>query len=512
MSGSRAGTAPWGEAPGPLVVLGDTLLDVDLEGRAERLAPDAPVPVVDVQQEWQRPGGAGLAALLAARAGAEVVLVTALGTDEAARRLRGLLAGRVSLVPLRLSGATSRKTRILAGGVPVARVDVGSGRAAQVTVPQAALTALEGARAILVADYGRGVAALPELRRQLAVAAGRVPVVWDPHPQGATPVPGCALVTPNATEAQHFADSADGAEQGRRLSLRWQVAAVAVTVGSRGALLTETEPSRCTPIPLPVPPTGSPGAAGDDTGTVPPSSRARVDTCGAGDAFAAAATVALLTGADTAAAVRTAVDHATAFVQAGAAAAVATPVPLPSADSSPVVGFGRSEGPGRSRGQDGFAVVEQIRAAGGRVVATGGCFDLLHRGHVSLLTRARALGDVLIVCLNSDASVRRAKGDGRPIVAQEDRARVLSALACVDGVVSFDESTPTALLARLRPDVWVKGSDYADQPIPEAEVVAAGGGRVVLLDTVDGYSTTRLVSLSRRLTDPVSPTLTQEVS
>jgi rfaE bifunctional protein nucleotidyltransferase chain/domain len=131
------------------------------------------------------------------------------------------------------------------------------------------------------------------------------------------------------------------------------------------------------------------------------------------------------------------------------------------------------------------------------VVATGGCFDLLHRGHVSLLTAARALGDALVVCLNSDASVRRSKGPDRPLVTAEDRARVLSALSCVDGVVVFDEATPAEILAELRPDVWVKGSDYTGQDIPEARVVEEAGGRVVLLPVVDGYSTTRLVDRSR---------------
>ena len=151
------------------------------------------------------------------------------------------------------------------------------------------------------------------------------------------------------------------------------------------------------------------------------------------------------------------------------------------------------------------------------MVATGGCFDLLHRGHVSLLTAARSLGDALVVCLNSDASVRRTKGPDRPLVTAEDRARVLSALGCVDGVVVFDEATPAEVLARLRPDVWVKGSDYAGQDIPEARVVEEGGGRVVLLPVVDGYSTTRLVDAGRgrprrRPPTRAPPNHTEEIS
>ncbi|WP_107248067.1 D-glycero-beta-D-manno-heptose 1-phosphate adenylyltransferase, partial [Carbonactinospora thermoautotrophica] len=145
--------------------------------------------------------------------------------------------------------------------------------------------------------------------------------------------------------------------------------------------------------------------------------------------------------------------------------------------------------PGRP---DPFEVVSRVRAAGGTVVATGGCFDLLHAGHVSTLRAARALGDCLVVCLNSDESVRRLKGPGRPFVPQEDRAKVLQALECVDAVLVFDEDTPEAALDRLRPDVWAKGGDYADATLPEAALLARWGGQVVVLPYVDGRSTTNL--------------------
>jgi D-beta-D-heptose 7-phosphate kinase / D-beta-D-heptose 1-phosphate adenosyltransferase len=138
-------------------------------------------------------------------------------------------------------------------------------------------------------------------------------------------------------------------------------------------------------------------------------------------------------------------------------------------------------------------VIAATRARGGVAVATGGCFDLLHAGHVRTLQAARALGDCLVVCLNDDASVRRLKGPARPLVPARDRAAVLAALTCVDAVVTFAEDTPTALLERLRPDVWAKGGDYAGAPLPEAQALERWGGRAVVLPHHAGHSTTRLI-------------------
>lgn len=298
---------------GPLVVVGDSLLDVDLVGSATRLSPDAPVPVVDVRQRWQRPGGAGLAALLAAHAGEEVVLVTAVGDDEAGEVLRDLLRPHVELRALPLAGGTVVKTRVAASGVPLLRLDTGAGRAAEGPLPRPVVTALTGAGAVLVSDYGRGVAALPALRARLQACTARVPVVWDPHVQGGPPVPDAALVTPNLVEARHASALTEAEEAGHHLCRTWAVRAVAVTLGERGALLTEAEPRRSVPVPL----VGATPAAGH-----PAVGQPRPDTCGAGDRFATAAGAALLAGADAEEAVRTAVVQAAEYVRAGAAATV----------------------------------------------------------------------------------------------------------------------------------------------------------------------------------------------
>lgn len=289
-----------------LVVVGDVLLDRDLHGRSDRVTPDAGVPVVEDVVEHARPGGAGLAALLAARDGHDVVFVTALGTDEAACELRDLLAAELELAPLPWSGPTCQKVRIRAGDDPLLRLDLGDGAGRVGAVSGLARRAIASAGALLVADYGRGVTADPVLRALLTARAGRVPAVWDPHPHGAPPVPGITLATPNRAEAELFAqrvrprDEPDGpAASARALRQSWPVDAVVVTLGRDGALLDDGTPQLIRP-----------GAACDG------------DPCGAGDRFSAAATCALHDGASLPEAVRHAVDAATRYVAAGGPASL----------------------------------------------------------------------------------------------------------------------------------------------------------------------------------------------
>jgi D-beta-D-heptose 7-phosphate kinase / D-beta-D-heptose 1-phosphate adenosyltransferase len=498
----------------PLVVVGDALLDRDLDGRAERLAPDAPVPVVDDPAERRRPGGAALAATLAATLGRRaVVLVTAVADDQAGAVLRGLLelAG-VEVVDLGLDGQTPEKIRVRAEGRSLLRLDRATRPGRVGPLDRAGRRVLAGAAAVLVADYGRGVAAEPGVRAALAALPSRRPLVWDPHPRGATPVPGARLATPNRAEAAGFVPEVPGTglaavtARARLLADRWAAAGVAVTLGAGGALLVEGAGA---PLVVPAPAT---------TGG---------DPCGAGDRFSATAAGLLADGALPSEAVAGAVAAATAFVATGGAATVdlhpGAPTPLhmarsrlaaspranqpltgppadpPSADRLPTEPT--SAGPpltGPPLPTDSpldraLSLIAAVRATGGTVVATGGCFDLLHAGHVATLRSARALGDCLVVCLNSDDSVRRLKGPERPLVPQADRVAVLEALGCVDVVVPFDERTPEAVLQRLRPDVFAKGGDYALADLPEAALLSSWGGQAVVLPYLEGRSTTQLM-------------------
>ncbi|NYI04111.1 D-glycero-beta-D-manno-heptose 1-phosphate adenylyltransferase [Allostreptomyces psammosilenae] len=466
----------------PLVVVGDLLLDRDLDGTATRLCPDAPAPVVDDPAETLRPGGAGLAALLAARDGHDVVLVTPLSDDPRGRRAHALLRPHLRVVPLPADGPPAEKTRIRAGGQTLLRLDRAGGRPTG-EVPDEAVRAVRTAGALLVADYGRGATALPALRRALGERAGAVPLVWDPHPRGSEPVPGTSVVTPNQAEALDFAarptaagSAAAPAAPGpgtlvhrmtalaHALRERWSADAVCVTLGARGALLARAAGSTCA---VPAPDVLAP------------------DPCGAGDRFAATLALRLGGGALPAEAVEDAVASAARFLAAGGAAAVhARPAAAPPAESV---------APGRAASGTALPpAAAAVRARGGTVVATGGCYDLLHAGHVATLRAARSLGDCLVVLLNSDASVRALKGPGRPLNDQHDRAAVLAALDCVDAVVVFEETTPERALRALRPDVWVKGGDYSGADLPETPLVESWGGRVLTVPFLSGRSTTSL--------------------
>jgi rfaE bifunctional protein nucleotidyltransferase chain/domain len=484
---------------GPLVVIGDALLDRDMDGTASRLCPDAPVPVLDDLTETRRPGGAALAALLAARGGGPVLLVTPIGDDPASATVRALLEPYVTIVPMPLDGPLPDKVRFRAGGQTLLRTDGPAGRPGPAS--REAAEAIASAGTLLVSDYGRGAAADDRIRAALARRAARVPLVWDPHPRGADPVPGTRLATPNHREARAAAGLGlapagpgysgpapagpapagpapagpapagpapagpvlrSATEAAIRLLGRWTVDGVVVTLGPHGTLLAHGDPA---PLIVPARPVQV------------------TDTCGAGDRFAAAAAVALSRGALPSEAVVAATATATDFLAAGGVGSLRPGPAGPGAAPADA---------GTDALADPVALASRVRAGGGTVVAAGGCFDVLHAGHVSLLQAARSLGDCLIVCLNSDESVRRLKGESRPLNPAGDRVALLTALHCVDGVLVFGEDTPRAALQRLRPDLWVKGGDYEGQVLPEADLLSTWGGQAVTVPYLAGRSTTRL--------------------
>jgi D-beta-D-heptose 7-phosphate kinase/D-beta-D-heptose 1-phosphate adenosyltransferase len=455
---------------GPLVIVGDALLDRDVDGHAGRVCPDGPALVVEESSATLRRGAPPRPALLACGDREEVILIAPLGDDEASAAVRDLLPDRVTVIPLPLDGAVQEKTRIRAAGQTLLRVDKPAGTPVPLLagLPEAARAAeaIGAAGSLLVSDYGRGATADPLLREALSRHAARIRLVWDPHPRGTEPVPGTHLVTPNASEAAQAAGTATGAvlaaaDAAERLLGLWPVQAAAVTLGGRGALL-----ARHGQAPL----------------AIPATAMQVTDPCGAGDQFAVAAAAGLRDGATLSEAVTWAVTAATRYLARGGVGALE--------GRGPRGGTG-SRGP---QGGTGVDLAEAVRAAGGVVVAAGGCFDVLHAGHVSMLRAARSLGDCLVVCMNSDDSVRRLKGQGRPLNPAADRAEVLAALDCVDGVAVFGEDTPERLIGELRPDIWVKGGDYDGRELPEAGALRRWGGRVVTVPYLSGRSTSLIAS------------------
>ncbi|HKX68248.1 MAG TPA: PfkB family carbohydrate kinase, partial [Intrasporangium sp.] len=261
-----------------LVVVGDVVLDREVVGSTTRLCPDAPAPVIDVERVDEGPGGAGLAAVLGAGGDVTVTLISPAADDAAGERVRaGLDAAGVRLVALGHEGATRTKCRIRIADQVVARLDEGGPATPRGDLPVQALNALEEADAILVSCYGAGTSALEPLRRALARRAAHVPVIWDPHPRGAPPVPGCALVTPNAAEAAAVSGRsvARPPDLAAELLRRWRCAAVSVTVGADGVWLAR---------------------AGGDVVRIPARECHDGDSCGAGDRYASAVAAALARG------------------------------------------------------------------------------------------------------------------------------------------------------------------------------------------------------------------------
>jgi D-beta-D-heptose 7-phosphate kinase/D-beta-D-heptose 1-phosphate adenosyltransferase len=473
------------------LVLGDAMLDTYLEGTATRLCREGPVPVVRHTQAWHLPGGAANAAANLAALGARVRLLAIVGDDEAGSLLRGALGARgVDLMHVQApAGArTHRKTRILADGQILVRFDEGDTDAALAAAEPGLARALEDllpeTDVVVVSDYGYGAVSsgvIDVLRRQREWWQGPLVVdAKDPRRfRGTRPT----VLTPNQREAERAAGlSRDGAGDPLRLEEterigRLLVAAVgadhaAVTVAADGVLVVEKGGSATH-----VPTRAVPHAGG----------------IGAGDSFAAALALSLAAGASVVDAARVANVAASVAVRK-LRTAVATAEELAAA-------LDDGARPSRERGVawdprdlPTLAVrLEAARAAGATVVFTNGVFDILHAGHVEILRRAKELGDVLVVGINSDASARRLKGPTRPINGQRERAATLAALDHVDHVVVFDGDTPAEVIRALRPQVHVKGDDYTAETLPEADAVREVGGRIVILPRVGGLSTTGVI-------------------
>jgi D-beta-D-heptose 7-phosphate kinase/D-beta-D-heptose 1-phosphate adenosyltransferase len=465
-----------------VLVIGEAMLDTYFEGAVGRLCREAPVPIVDVAQRVDAPGGAANTAANVRRLGARATLLSAVGDDHEAATLRrvlvaaGLAAEGVVTQPGR---QTLAKRRVLADGQLLVRFDQGSTDPVQSDVEAELLERLDELHArcdaIVVSDYGYGIC-MPRVVERLRALQWRQPRVLlvDAKDLARYREVGPTAVKPNYGEASALLGlpSAGGARRAElivahaaRLLAATGAQVAAVTLDADGALVVERGRAAYRTYARPV---------------------ANVRAAGAGDTFGATFALALAAGAHTPAAAELAAA-ATAVVvgQRGTTTC--------SADELQATLAGHERQKTIRAAAELVGLAELYRRQGRRIVFTNGCFDIIHRGHITYLNRAKALGDVLIVGVNSDDGVRRLKGPARPVNPLEDRLQVLAALSCVDHLVAFDEDTPTELIRQIRPDVFVKGGDYTRETLPEAPLVEQLGGVVQLLPYLMDRSTSGII-------------------
>ncbi len=462
-----------------VLVLGDIMLDRYWEGATSRISPEAPVPVVKVEQIKDRPGGAGNVALNIAALGAGARLGGYTGDDEMADSLQDMLGGagvtcaftRVAEMP------TITKLRIISRHQQLIRLDFEEAALANAGAPlgEGLAEKLAGCGALVLSDYAKGALADPQPLITAARAAG-VPVLVDPKGTDFARYRGATLLTPNLHEFEAVVGACNSESElvarGEALMGELQLEALLVTRGEHGMTLLRP---------------------GEEELHLPARAREVFDVTGAGDTVIAVLAAAVAAGAELPQAVGLANTAASIVVGKLGTASV----------SAPELRRAVQQEQGSERGA---VTLEQLQVAmadarsqGEKVVFTNGCFDIIHAGHVTYLEQARELGDRLVVAVNSDDSVRRLKGKGRPINPQDRRMAVLAGLEAVDWVVCFTEDTPEPLLEILQPDILVKGGDYAGkEQVVGWEIVEGYGGEVKVLGVVDNVSTTAIVSQIQR--------------
>lgn len=465
-----------------VLLVGDVMLDRYWSGEAERISPEAPVPIVGLRDFRDRPGGAGNVALNVAALGAQAVLVGRTGRDEAGTTLRDALDSSGVAHELLDSerSPTITKLRIVSRNQHLMRLDIEDGFAA--ADPRALLDAvrvrIEQADVVVLSDYAKGTlaGAVPDLIELARDAGCRVLV--DPKGEDFGAYRGADLVTPNRGEFERIAgrclDDAMLERRARELIDELDLGGLLITRSQEGMTL----------VPR-----------ADDVVHLPAHRREVYDVTGAGDTVIGVLAATLAAGYALVDAMVLA-NHAAGIVVGRLGAAQVSLAELRSAlDSS---------GRGDAGVVDDDTLAGHIAAAqtaGESVVFTNGCFDLLHAGHLEALRDMRALGDRMVVAVNDDQSVARLKGDGRPIVPLVERMSLLAALDCVDWVVPFSDDTPARLIERVRPDVLAKGGDYAPEDIAGHETVTGYGGRVLVVPYRDGLSTSELIARIRSTAD-----------
>lgn len=455
-----------------IACVGDLMLDRYVYGEVSRISPEAPIPVLRARRTTAMPGGVGNVARNVAALGGLAQLGAVAGDDAAGAELRDLIASedRIADFISRPPGAaTIVKTRFVAAGQQLLRLD---DDAAPVSISDS--SAFSEASAILLSDYAKGVVSDDLIRAALAAAQAKgAPVIVDPKGRDFARYGAVDVIKPNASElagATGLPVETDAEIEAALAALLAQTTARAIIVTRAGKGMSLAR--RDGPVQH------FPGRA-----------REVFDVSGAGDTVLAALGLALGAGVSLETAVQFAI-LASGVVVGKSGTAVVTPTELIDAELSQHAVAAQAK---VTPLDELAAEVEAWRRQGLKVGFTNGCFDILHRGHVAYLAQARSWCDRLVVALNTDASVKALKGEGRPVNDLDSRAVVIGALSSVDRVTSFGDPTPIALIERLRPDVLIKGSDYTREGVVGGDLVESWGGVVRLADFKDGFSTTRTI-------------------
>jgi D-beta-D-heptose 7-phosphate kinase/D-beta-D-heptose 1-phosphate adenosyltransferase len=463
-----------------VLIVGDLILDRYVSGDVTRISPEAPIPILTAKRSEERLGGAGNVAANLVAMQAQVDVIGILGDDGWGRALRGLLEEQgveTGGCVIDSTRPTIEKTRMMSGAHQMLRVDHEDARAVTGAALEALLKILPErvklAKSVVLSDYGKGVLTPEVIRVAISAArSARVPVLVDPKGEDYSRYRGATLVTPNRKEAEQalgrsLASLDDLPRAADDLMKLADLDAAVITLGSDGIYFKKKS---------------------GENGLVPAQARAVFDVTGAGDTVVAQLGFYLADGLSLEPAV-TLANQAAAIVvgRLGTHAVTRSELAARLAETRPHAGKVLRDG----------AELDQLLAAWRkerrRIVFTNGCFDVLHVGHVNYLRFARDRGDVLLVGVNDDASVRRAKGAGRPVNSLADRMEVLAALEMVDAVCSFSDDTPKTLIERVTPNVLVKGQDWAAKGVVGREWVEAHGGQVHLAPLVPGKSTTSIL-------------------
>jgi len=437
------------------------------------VSPEAPVPVVHVGRSEERPGGAANVALNTAALGVQTRLLGITGDDEAAGLLESQLAG--AEIDCRFQkiddAATISKLRVISRHQQLIRLDFEDGF--ETVVPDQLLEdfrqGLDACDVVVLSDYGKGTLLQVDRMIDAARQAGK-PVFVDPKTDDFSRYRGASMITPNLAELERVigpcADEAELVEKSNRLIEESGIDSLLVTRGEHGMTLLEKNAPEV---------------------HFPAQAREVFDVTGAGDTVIAVLAASIAAGEGLSSA--TALANLAAGIVVGKLGTACVSVP----ELHSAAGAARMPGLGDVSADQLKVMVADARTRGERIVMTNGCFDILHAGHVVYLDEARRLGDRLIVAVNDDASVRRLKGNGRPVNPLERRMTVLGALGCVDWVVPFSEDTPERLICDISPDLLVKGGDYRPEEIAGHDCVRKNGGEVVVLDYADGCSTSDII-------------------